>query len=162
MYRTLIALIALSACAPPADDTNEEQESGCTGSALVTLDDLPDPLTEGTTWDEDGVTLTLLASPTGQFNAGPDPDTGCLWLFLGSVLRAEPSCDAAYAEVDVIDYTGPGATAASALEGDDEVAYDENVEVSNPETLYLTGDAMFATLEVDAMESRICELRIDL
>jgi len=164
MYKmSLLSLaLCLAACVPPADDTADDTGDGfaCGGTIVLELEDLPSSFYDGVTWEEDGVTLTLLANPSGDFNAGIGPD-GDLWLYLGTVLRAEPSCDAAEAEVDTVDYCNGACVIASAFEGDVEVASATSVAGTTPQTLVLDGaGARVDAVEIAGAESPMREIRL--
>ena len=153
----LLFAIGLMACVPSEDDTSDLGD--CSSGAVVTFDDIADT-SEGATWEEDGVTLTLLANDQGGFNARFDEPTGCLWLYIGTRLRAETTCGPSIAEIDTIDYCGGGCANAAAFEGGVEIASTSSAPGTNPQTLVLDG-GVFDQVDVVGLETPVCEMRFD-
>ena len=117
-------------------------------------------------WTEDGVKLKFVSTTAedcypGRCFFGLDPTA--VWLFPArlSLDLSALSCDVTKAEVDVIDYCGPGCTKAFLYQGNVTLDSVPNTVVSAPETLYLdAGNTAADRLAVSSCEGMVTEIRL--
>lgn len=117
-------------------------------------------LTDGATWDTDGVQLTATAWNNTFYGA---PDGSCLSLAPGELDLdlSQVGCTVTSVEIDVTDWCGSACTQADAYDASGPVETSDNGSaVGSPTTLRLDAGTALTSVSLHTYEATVCAVRL--